>query len=185
MSLEVRGSDGHVWDVTRLGRGKVLSLSQSPQAQNAIKDFLTFTAVGTETPTGAGDYFFYMKNDGTYPICISRLAVDGGTADEVELRAVTGTAASGTALTPLNRTRSSGKTVDATIESGVDITGLTSAGALERLVVPADTNNELVFVDRPIVLRQNQAVAIAAITGTAALNFRVDFWVDLSDPAVI
>lgn len=186
MSLDIRGASGHLLEVTRLGRAKVLALAQSPQTQNALVDTYTFTAVDTQTPTGAGDYFFYIQNTSAIrPLVISRLAVDGGTADEVELRAVTGTPASGTTLTPLNRTRGSGKIPTATIQSGVDITGLTSAGALERLPLVADTTNELVFVDRPIVLLQNQAAALAAITGTAAINFRVDFWIDFSDPQVV
>lgn len=185
MSLEVKGPTGQVWEITRLGRGKVLSLAQSPQAQNTLVDQLAFTATDAQTPTGAGDYFFYMQNTGTRLIAISRLSVDGGTLDVVSLNAVTGTPASGTTLTPLNRHRVSGKTVDATIQSGVDITGLTSQGSLERLTLIADENNDLVFVDRPIILRQNQAVALAADTGTAAINFRVDFWVDLSDPTVV
>jgi 3D (Asp-Asp-Asp) domain-containing protein len=98
---------------------------------------------------------------------------------------VTGTPVSGTTLTPINRTRGSSKVTTATIQDGVDITGLTSAGTLERIILVANNNNSLVFVDRPIVLQAGQAIALAADTGTAAINFRVDFWVDLSDPQVV
>jgi len=187
MSLDIRGASGNLWEITRLGRGKVLSLAQAPQAQNALVDGLTFTASGAQTPTGAGDYFFYMAaaSTATRPIVISRLAVDGGTLDAVSLNAVTGTPVSGTTLTPINRTRGSSKVTTATIQDGVDITGLTSAGTLERIILVANNNNSLVFVDRPIVLQAGQAIALAADTGTAAINFRVDFWVDLSDPQVV
>lgn len=187
MSLDIRGAEGYLWEITRRGHGRVLALSQSPQAQNALRDSRTWTASATATPAGANNYFFYMMNTSqSVNLVISRIAADVATAEEVVLNAVTGTAAAGTALTPLNRTRGSAKQpTSATVQSGTNITGLTSSGTLERLRLLAATRGELLIVDRPIVLLQGQAVGMLGVAGSIAINFQVDFYEDLSDPQVV
>lgn len=82
------------------------------------------------TPTGANDYFFYFKNTGTEDLFITDIRISSSAATQVTYEKVTGTASSGTAATVTNRNFSSAKTMTSTIEYGVDITGLTSAGVL-------------------------------------------------------
>ena len=182
------GLSQFVADVTRVNRLKVLAVSQASTEQNALKDARTWTVSGTETPAAANDYFVFIRNDSARRnIVVSRVAVDGGTADNIEVQAVTvGTLAGGTDATPVNRTVGSTKLpASSTVQTGADITGLTSAGTFERLVVAAGGKDEVDLTKRPVVLRQNQAVALLAVTGTAALNFEVDIWEDLTDPVVV
>jgi len=187
MGLEIRGAGGHLWEITRLGRGKVLSLSQGPQHQNTTKDDRSWSASDTQTPTGAGDYFFYMRNDsGLRRLVITRLLVRGAGADIVNLVGVTGTPAGGTTLAPLNRTVGSPKQpLDAVIQSGVDITGLTSTGSREVLFLGAAGLAERNMIEHPVVVPQGSAIALVATTGTSALQFLLDFYEDLSDPQVV
>lgn len=189
MGIEIRGKDGQLLEVSRLGRAKVLAVSQSSVVQNALVDARTWTCSATVTPTGASDYFFFLRNDsGLRDIVISRVYVDAGTTEQVALHVVTGTPVGGTTLTPLNRTRGSAKLpLSATIQSGVDITGLTAGGTLERLrIVTTNTTSVRVdLMDRPVVLKNNQAVALLATVGAIALNFQVDIWENLTDPQVV
>lgn len=184
--MEIRGATGYQWEITRLGRGKVLALSQGPQVQNALKDDRTWTFTSTQTPTGAGDYFGYIKNDsGIYRLMITRITARFAAADVITINGVTGTAAGGTTTAPISRSVGTSKVPTATIQAGADITGLTSTGSLEAIQATAAGTVHLDFSDRPIVLAQNAAIGLLATTGTTAITFFVDLMTDLSEPAVV
>jgi hypothetical protein len=172
---------GKALDVTSRNMARALSIVLSSQAHNAIIDRRTWTASATVTPTGAADEFFYMKNDNTrHDIIISRLQFNAASAETITLARVTGTAAGGTTLTPVNRTLGSGQVPSATIESGVDITGLTPGANLE--IWEGTTGDPIDLTNRPIVLGPTEAVALSATTGAIAVIFLVDFYTQLADP---
>ena len=184
MSLRVEGNNGNVLDVNSRGYGRVISASLSPQALVTIIDERCWTASDTQTPTGAADEFFYLRNDNTrHNLVISRLQFNAASAETVLLARVTGTAAGGTALTPLNRVLNVGASPNATIESGVDITGLTLDAALEMW--EGTTGDPIDLSNRPIVIPPNEAVALSAVTGAIAIQFMVDFYRQLVEPAVL
>jgi hypothetical protein len=124
-------------------------------------------------PTGADDYFLYILNNGPDPLAVSKLHVTSTVAGTLELQTVTGTAVGGTAITVVNRHRGITKTPDATIQSGVDITGLTDAGVLEFVELGANAQASLVLRDEPIILEQSQAVAFLWTEATGVLTGNV------------
>ena len=81
-------------------------------------------------PTGADDYFFYLKNSGNANIRLTDIRLCSTVAGIAKLKVVTGTASGGTTITPVGRNLGITAILDATVESGADITGLTDGGTL-------------------------------------------------------
>jgi hypothetical protein len=124
-------------------------------------------------PTGADDYFLFIRNDGAEPLAITKLSVSSTVAGIVELQGVTGDPSGGTAVAVVNRQVGNNKTPDTTIESGVNITGLTDAGVLEFIRLVANTQQDTLLQDDPIVLVQNQEVALLWTGATGILTGNV------------
>lgn len=136
---------------------------------------ISFEAVD---PTGADDYFFYLKNTGTSNLHITKTRIKSTVTGTVEYHVVTGTASSGTAVTPLNRTIGSTTSLIITSEVDPDFTGLTNQGVLLR--------NTLSTVDRDfidthpahIIIPPGQAVALLWDTATGVLAGTIDIYED-------
>lgn len=173
-------------DVTVAHALRVLAQSLGPQFDATYRLGLAWTVETTQTPTGAGDYFLYIRNDSDVrDLIITAASFDMGTADVIEIRSVTGTPASGTAITPINRQLGSTNNLNATIEGGSDITGLTGGGSFDRIKVGTTVAERLNLLERPIVLprsRPDIAIGFAAITGTVAINAQVDIMIQTVDP---
>ncbi len=138
--------------------------------RNLANSGLVWSLYFTATPTATNDYFFYLKNTGTKDLRISDVRIMCASADTFTYEEVSGTASGGSAITPQNRNLGSSKIPSATIESGADITGLTTTGTIffERAAV-ANTRYKL-STTSSIHIPQGQSVAFKAATGTALIT---------------
>jgi hypothetical protein len=129
-------------------------------------------------PTGADDYFFYMKNTGTKNIHVTKSRFTSSVAGTVEFHHVTGTASSTNAIVPVNRNLGSSVAPVATIGTNVDITGLTNAGTLLHLRL--DTVDKDFIDEHPnhIILPPGQALALLWDTSTGILKGTIDIYED-------
>ena len=181
------GSNGVIANVTKRNMLETLTVTRSGTAFAAIQDGLSWTIETTQTPTGAADYFFYMRNSSQVrDLLLNRIEIDGTVAEIIELQMVTGTPASGSDLTPTNRSVGNNRTFSAVVQGGADITGLSKVGTVEKLFVPAGGSSaKIELIDRPIVLpKQTSAalgIALLAPTGTNALNVLVDVSIQSAD----
>jgi len=122
-------------------------------------------------PTGNDDYVLYIKNTGDKVLHISDVRVMADTAaTQIELHAVTGTAAGGTAVTPVPRTIGSATTPSATIETGSDITGLTSDGIIFFMQLDTANKEYHLSTSSKIRIPKGKAFAILVETGTENLT---------------
>lgn len=121
-------------------------------------------------PTGAGDFFFYLKNTGIMELTITDIRISTDAATSVELHTVTGTASAGTDTQITNRNLGSSKVPDVTSQYSVDFTGLTSAGIL--LYDEMATVNEMhhMKTSSTIIIPQGQAVALARVAASGAIT---------------
>jgi hypothetical protein len=121
-------------------------------------------------PTGADDYFFYLKNDGTTNIRITDIRISSTVAGLAELQIVTGTASGGSAITPVGRNLGIPATLVATVESGADITGLTNGGIL--FFLPMDTANkeQHLTTSSRVIIPPGSAVALLWPESTGILT---------------
>ena len=131
----------------------------------------------TATPTGAGDYFFYLKNTDSVTHAISDIRIMGASADTITYEWVTGTPTytGATDVTPTTRNGGSNKVPVSIIKSDPNITGLTSDGVIffERL----DTANKRYKLSTTsnIIMPQGSALAFKAATGTALITCVVSY----------
>ena len=132
-------------------------------------------------PTGADDYFLYIKNTGTKNLHVTKTRFASTVVGTVEFHAVTGTASATAAITPANRTLGSANTPTATIGTAVDITGLSNTATLLHLRI--DTINKDVVDEHPshIILPPGQALAFLWDTATGVLKGTIDIYEDQGD----
>lgn len=174
------GKTGRIADVTLHNHLRTLATAVSPQWEATLLA-RAWTTTATQTASGAADNIYYMRNTGTRDLVVTRISLLGGSAETISVNLVTGTPASGTTLAPINRYATSSRQPRATIESGNDITGLTSSGTIETLAAPT-TVATYEFFDRPLVLAPGGALALNAVAGSIAVTFHVDFYEQVVDP---
>ena len=131
-------------------------------------------------PAGADDYVFYLKNTGDNPLEVSdfRLSADTATT-QIEIHAVSGTATSGSTLTPVSRTVGSSAVPTATIETGTDITGLTNDGILFFMQLSTVGVQYRLTTSSKIIIPKGKAIAVLMETATANLTGVISVYEDV------
>ena len=129
-------------------------------------------------PTGADDYFFYFKNTGTKNLHITDVRIRSTVAGTVEIHAVSGTASAGTTVTPVNRTIGNSNSLTATIETGVNITGLTNDGVIFYQRLDTADEEKHLKTSSHIILPPGQAIALLWDAATGALSGVVSAYED-------
>ena len=141
------------------GRLNVSSRSDSRSYYNSRDKGLTFSVVWDDDDAAEGDYGVYVRNDSTdKELVVDSLGFNSTVSGAFKLHAVTGTAAGGVVITPLNMNRSSTKDAAATCRGEGAVSGLTSLGVIDIASVTAGNHEEMRLKDR---LRLGQGDAIA------------------------
>lgn len=179
--MQIEGAlTGRALDVTNRNMARTLSVALPPQHFVGIYDNRSWTVSDTQTAAGANDEIFYFLNTHTrISYIVTRLFISAASSETVTLAQVTGTAAGGTALAPVNRSLGEGRTPTATIQSGTDITGLTPGSTLETFT--GTTVQHFDLTGRPLVIRPNTAIALSAAAGSIAVTFGLDFYAQVFD----
>jgi len=170
-------------EVNSLNQLETMAMRVSRTAWMTLREGVTWTVpFDAVDPTGTDDYFLFIRNDGPTPLAITRISISTTVAGGLEVQAVTGDPSGGTAVTVVNRQVGNNKTPDTTIESGVNITNLTDAGVIEFAELLAATQHDLSLQDEPIVLVQNQEIALlwTAATGILSGNVTLELMKELS-----
>jgi hypothetical protein len=122
-------------------------------------------------PANANSNVIYIKNTGDKTLHISDVRLMADTAvTQIRIAFVTGTAAGGTAVTPISRTGGSPATVTGTVETGVDITGLTNSGTIFFMQLDTVNKEYHLSTSSRIRLPKGQAMAISVETATANIT---------------
>lgn len=171
---QIRGPDGQVADVDDKNRLNTFAVSEH-EDRRRNKDGEYWSAYFTNTPTGANDFFFYMKNDGAKDLCVSDVRLSSSVATQLFYRHVSGTAVGGTDITLTNRHLGTSTVPNATIQQGVDITGLTDEGVIffEQASI-VDTIFHLKTTSN-IIIPQGQAIAFERVAATGLIHCVVSF----------
>ncbi|MEE9586068.1 MAG: hypothetical protein V3W09_04125 [Nitrososphaerales archaeon] len=174
-AIEDGSGKGFRAKVTRLLELSIRGVSRSEAAELIITDGLVWTIpFDVVDPTAEDDYFLYISNTGSTNLAITRIQVSSTVAGTLELQKVTGTSVGGSAVTLVNRKLGSANVPSsATIESAVDITGLTDAGVLEFIELVADTGRNINLTDDPVIISPNTAAALLWTVATGILTGNV------------
>lgn len=122
-------------------------------------------------PTGADDYFLYIKNNNNdYNLNITDIRISSTVVGLAEVHAVSGDASGGTSITAVSRLVGSTLSPTATLEYGVDITGLSNDGIL--FFIDIDATGKLIHLRTTsnIILPPGNAIALLWSAGTGALT---------------
>lgn len=170
-------STGKAWDINPDGFGAVNAFtSPLPYFANIIRHD-SYSTVISETPTGAGDCFFYMKNNSAYDLIMTSFKLYSASAEIIQMKlGVLGTlGGTHAALTPASRNAGSGKTAEVTCESGVDITGLTGGYIIDQFYTTA--TQQRWHWDSRIIIPKNGTIALYAVTGAILIGGTLGFFI--------
>lgn len=130
-----------------------------------------YSVIIEKTPTGAGDCFFYIKNNDDQNMYVCSLTGAAATDETVQIKIRDiGTPAGTTANVPVNRNASSGKEADVTCYDGVDITGLSGGSVVEQFELDGATGSRKFRYNSCIIIPKNQTLSLYAVTGAIALK---------------
>ena len=122
-------------------------------------------------PTGADDFFAYLKNNGSYDLVVHRIVGETTVAGTLEVHGVTGTAGgTPTARTPVNKTVNGTPAPRATFSDDPDITGLTSLGMLDTIAKGVAGDDRYRDYPEGIRIKSGQAIALRWDTATGVLT---------------
>lgn len=120
----------------------------------------------------AGEYSVYLKNTSTdKTLVISTIELNSVENSQIKIWEVTGTATGPAEVTPknLNLASSNDATVQAMVDDGTAISGLTVEGtAIEHIFCSANSHENAEMKDR-LRLGQNDAIALEYDAGTTGL----------------
>ena len=149
-----------------------LSYSSEHHANHSLGEAYTLDV--SQTPTGAGDYFLYLKNTSEDDMVIEGFTIKVASAESIKWDInPTGTAV-GTSATPTNLNAGSGKAATGTFVTGNDITGLTT-GSIAYTTWHTSTESKQYNFEQDIILPKNRTLAAYAVTGAVKIDITVDF----------
>ena len=167
----VRGSDNRLNSSSRSDSRGYYNSRDAGQAYSVVFDFQS--AANTEY----GAYWQNQHPDGLQ-LVISAIGVNAAQNARIKLHYVTGTAAGGTSVTPVNENRTSPNVAAASsivtamegASATTGITGLTSIGVQDFVAVLADGHEEFRLDDR-VRLGVGDAIALQYFEGAAGGDF--------------
>jgi hypothetical protein len=121
-------------------------------------------------PTGADDYFAYIKNTGSKPLVIERISGETDVAGTIEVHSVTGTQSGGSDVSPVSKSVGGGPDPIADFKTAVDITGLTKVGNLGLLGLGVASVQRTEKFPEGIRILSGKAVALLWDTSTGTLS---------------
>lgn len=159
------------------GQLEVSAVSESVERFANIVDGRAFTITIQQTPTGADDYFLYIKNTSDeYAYVLEGFFYRVASAETVEIYIgddAIGTPSGGTAVTPVNLNTGSGKTTELTCEAANDITGLTGSNMAYRLILTS-TESTYFNLEQDIVIAAGGVLVMKASTGAVQIDMALD-----------
>lgn len=175
MKIESGVGNGYSVKVDSENRMYVEAITKTSEHMANHKYGKAFSLVFQVTPTGAGDCFFYFKNNDDEDIIIEGLDAYVSATEYFEVRINnTGTPVGGTDLTPVILNTSSGFSPPITCQYGVDITGLNAGDIAYRYFMVTGSGTKTINFDQDIILKKNGVMTLWIQTGTGAVGFNIN-----------
>ncbi len=174
MGFQIEG-DLYTADVTGKGQLKVRAISSENEAAISREEQRSFNVVFSGPTMTDGQYVAYIKNTSTtrnMHIWLTRCGAEGTAPIIWKIHSVTGTAANGVAVTPINLNLSSGLTAEATTigdQGGTAISGLTSEGVVAQFRHANQASFDVPF-HGTLILGPGNAIAVEADDGSVTAS---------------
>ena len=155
---------------TKQNRLKTYGVMESEQLHVNEDYGEAYSVLTNVTPTAAGDCFLYIKNNSDNDLLITSFKLQVATDETIQVKlGDSGTAVGGGTITPVNRNAGSGKQANATVEGGVDITGLSGGSVVDQLNVDGASGTRKYSWTSTLLVPKNSMISFYAVTGGIAL----------------
>lgn len=169
--MQIQGPNGAVANVSQDSQLEAFAVSE-PEDKFINQRGGVHSIYFSVTPAGAGDYFYYLKNNGTSDLNITDIRIKSSVATTIYYDYVTGTPTyvTGTDAQDCNRNLGSSRLLNAESKYDTDITGLNFEGVLffERCA-SADTRYKLTTSSN-IIIPQGKAIAFRREAATGLIE---------------
>ncbi len=127
-----------------------------------------YTVISIDATAVANEETMYVQNTSTSKdMVIEKVTISADVDHQWRIKFVTGTAAGGSLLTPVNLNKASSNTASAVCRGDGAVTGLTDDGDITIVRIGADDHDEIRF-DEALRLGQDDAIAIECELNCAA-----------------
>jgi hypothetical protein len=158
---KITGPNGQVADVDDDNKLQVFSISQNEDKFKNI-DGRYFSIFVNITPASPGNNFFYITNTGIFDLFITDIRISSSVPNKFLYKKALGTPIGGSDAAVMNRKLGNPKLPNATIQEGVNITGLTDDGIFLFEEIEVANSLRLIKTSSNIIIPQGQAVAFEA-----------------------
>lgn len=142
----------------------------------------SYSLVLSQTPSGAGDCFCYLKNNADNDMVISSIKVYAASNEIFEIKlSDTGTPVDGTDASPVNRKAGCGNVSEVTCKVGNDITGLSGGSVVEAVSVKGGETATRYEWLSGLVVPKNHTITLYAVTGAIAVRVTLSMHFCLCD----
>lgn len=154
--------------VSNTQRLDVSSRSASREYYESRDTGQVYTVISIDATAVANEETMYVQNTSTSKdMIIEKITIGADVLSQWRIKFVTGTAAGGSALTPVNLNKGSSNTAAATCRGDGAVTGLTDDGDITIIRIDADSHDEIGF-DEALRLGQDDAIAVECEINCAA-----------------
>lgn len=136
-----------------------------------------YSVVVSQTPTGAGDCFCYLKNSSSLDMILRSITLAAASDETIQIKIKDiGTPVGGTTYTPVNRNSGSANAASGTFLTGNDITGLSGGSIVDQFFLKAGNSSYKYFWQSNIIIKPNDTVTFYAVTGAIAIKMSVTIY---------
>jgi len=167
MRIEDGGGKNGFSTVSNNQRLDVSSRSASREYYESRDEGQVYSVISVDATAVANEETMYLQNTSTVKdMIIDQIIISTDTNSLWRIKFVTGTAAGGSALTPVNLNKASSNAALAIVRGDGAVTGLTDDGDISLVRVGANSHDELTFSEA-LRLGQDDAIAVECETNAA------------------
>lgn len=180
----IDGRTGYVAEVSAENRLKTTAVAV-PSDQHLNEEHQKYFSLPFEgiDPSGADDYFFYIKNTGNRNLHVTDIRVMSTVVGSMEVHHVTGTPSysSDTDVVPVNRYVGTTNTISAITKTDTNTTGITNAGTIFYQRLDTANKQEHLRTSSHIIIPPGQSIALLWDTSTGVLSGIVSIYEQQAD----
>lgn len=177
LMIEDGSGKGYQARVDASNRLFVYSITESLEHHTNIIHGESYNLLFSQTPTGAGDCFLYMKNLNDEDIILEGIVLNTATDETIEIKiSDVGTALGGVDITPVNLNGGSNNQAQGTFQASNDITGVSGGFSLFKFFIKGGNSSSFFNFDQDIILPKNRTLTLYAVNGSIQIDGFLSFF---------
>jgi hypothetical protein len=155
----------------------VYAISESLEHHANIIHGQSYNFLFSETVSGAGDCFLYMKNYSDEDIIIEGIQLNTASDETIEIMlGDVGTPLGGTDVMPANLNAGSNNEADGVFQTDANLTGISGGYVILRYFVEGGGSSSFYNFDQDVILSKNRVLTLYATNGSILVNGFLTFF---------